>query len=63
MSAAVSGWLYVVRKAETLSAEQISEHCALGLTAYKMPKEIVFADELPKSLIGKILRKSSNNRS
>jgi len=49
--------LYVVRKAETLSVEQITEHCALGLTAYKMPKEIVFADELPKSLIGKILRK------
>ena len=49
--------LYVVRKAETLSVEQITEHCALGLAAYKMPKEIVFADELPKSLIGKILRK------
>ena len=49
--------LYVVRKAETLSVEQITEHCALGLTAYKMPKEIVFAYELPKSLIGKILRK------
>ncbi len=49
--------LFVVRKSESLSSEQIKEYCSEGLTAYKVPNEIVFVKDLPKSLIGKILRK------
>ena len=48
---------FVVLKDTTLTKETILEHCRLHLVAYKVPKYIVFRDELPKSNIGKILRK------
>jgi long-chain acyl-CoA synthetase len=41
-----------------LTAEAVLAHCRLQLTDYKIPKSIVFRDELPKSPIGKILRKN-----
>lgn len=40
-----------------LSAEELKTHCKQRLTAYKVPKYIEFIDELPKSTIGKILRR------
>ncbi len=40
-----------------LTEEAVREHCRLSLTAYKVPKRVVFKDDLPKSNIGKILRK------
>lgn len=49
--------VYVVRRDESLSAEQVIAHCRTSLTGYKVPKSVVFRDELPKTPIGKILRK------
>jgi long-chain acyl-CoA synthetase len=49
--------VYVVRRDESLSAEQVITHCRTSLTGYKVPKSVVFRDELPKTPIGKILRK------
>jgi long-chain acyl-CoA synthetase len=41
----------------TLTESDITVHCKEQLTAYKIPKKITFLDELPKSSVGKILRK------
>jgi long-chain acyl-CoA synthetase len=50
--------LFVVRKDATLTEEALLEHCRKSLTAYKVPKIIVFRSEpLPKSNLGKILRR------
>lgn len=49
--------VFVVRKDESLSAEDIMKHCKLHLTNYKLPKEIEFRSELPKSNLGKVLRR------
>jgi long-chain acyl-CoA synthetase len=48
---------YVVRKDPALTAEALREHCRQSLTKYKVPKRIVFRDDLPKSPVGKVLRK------
>ncbi|MBA3059626.1 MAG: AMP-binding protein [Gammaproteobacteria bacterium] len=47
----------IVRKDPALSKEDIIAHCKTQLTGYKMPRHITFRDELPKSPIGKILRR------
>ena len=50
--------LYVVRKpGSTVSEEDIREHCREDLTGYKRPKAIEFRESLPKTPIGKILRR------
>ncbi|MRW94868.1 long-chain-fatty-acid--CoA ligase [Duganella sp. FT80W] len=49
--------LFVVRKDPALTAEQILDYCKHELTAYKKPKYIEFRDELPKTNVGKILRR------
>ncbi|HAT8664007.1 AMP-binding protein [Legionella pneumophila] len=48
----------IVRKDSTLTAEQIINHCKEHLTAYKIPKVVEFFDELPKTNVGKILRRA-----
>jgi long-chain acyl-CoA synthetase len=49
---------YVVcKEGVTLSIEQVRNHCKETLTSYKIPKQVRFAKDLPKSNIGKILRK------
>lgn len=48
---------YVVKKDESLTAEELKEFCYSGLTNYKVPKHYQFTDELPKSPVGKILRR------
>jgi long-chain acyl-CoA synthetase len=48
---------FVVRKDPSLTAEEIIKHCRQSLTSYKVPRQVEFRDELPKSPIGKILRK------
>jgi long-chain acyl-CoA synthetase len=53
--------VYVVRRDESLSAEQVIAHCRTSLTGYKVPKSVVFRNELPKTPIGKILRKANPN--
>ena len=49
--------LFVVKKDPALTAEDIIAFCRQNLTAYKVPKDIEFRQELPKSNVGKILRK------
>lgn len=48
---------YLVRKDPALSAEAVIAHCRANLAAYKVPKQVEFRDRLPKSPIGKILRR------
>lgn len=47
----------VLRKGEAASADSIFEYCRQELAAYKVPTLIEFVDELPKSLVGKVLRR------
>jgi long-chain acyl-CoA synthetase len=47
----------VVKPGETLTEEEIVAHCKESLAAYKIPKIVEFRDELPKTAVGKILRK------
>jgi len=49
--------LFVVKQDPALSEEDIAEYCKQSFTAYKRPKYIEFRDELPKSNVGKILRR------
>jgi long-chain acyl-CoA synthetase len=50
--------LYVVRSDEAVTADDILSHCRENLTNYKVPKAIEFRDELPKTNVGKILRRA-----
>ncbi len=49
---------FVVRSDPELTPAKILAHCREELTAYKVPKQVEFCDELPKSNVGKILRRS-----
>jgi long-chain acyl-CoA synthetase len=49
--------IVVVRKDPKLTAEDLRQHCKLNLTGYKQPRFIEFRDSLPKSNVGKILRR------
>ncbi|VXD11979.1 AMP-binding protein [Marinoscillum sp. 108] len=48
---------FIVKKDKNLTEDMIMKHCRDHLVAYKMPKFIEFREELPKSTVGKILRK------
>ena len=49
--------LFVVKKDESLTAEVLLAYCRTQLTGYKVPREVEFRKELPKSNVGKILRR------
>jgi len=49
--------VFVVPKDQSLTAEQVIAHAKASLTGYKVPKHVYFKRELPKSNVGKILRK------
>ena len=49
--------VFVVRNDPTLTEDGVAGHCRQHLTGYKLPKYIEFRDELPKSNVGKILRR------
>jgi long-chain acyl-CoA synthetase len=49
--------VFIVRKDESLDADTVRRYCRMNLAAYKVPKYIEFRDELPKSAVGKILRR------
>jgi len=49
--------LFVVRRDKTLTKEALAAYCAKELTGYKRPRYIEFRDELPKTNVGKILRR------
>ena len=48
---------YVVTNQPAPSSEEILAHCREHMAAYKVPHQVIFVDELPKSPIGKILRR------
>jgi long-chain acyl-CoA synthetase len=47
----------VTREGETLTQEEVTQYCKDNLAAYKVPKMFEFIDELPKSAVGKVLRR------
>ncbi|WP_063572184.1 MULTISPECIES: AMP-binding protein [Luteibacter] len=49
--------IFVVRKDPSLTEEALREYCRENLTGYKRPKQIEFRDALPKTNVGKILRR------
>ena len=48
----------IVKKDPNLSMESVIEHCKRELTGYKIPKYVEFRAELPKTNVGKILRRA-----
>jgi long-chain acyl-CoA synthetase len=50
--------LYVVTRDESITEETIIEHCRKNLTGYKVPRDVEFRDELPKTNVGKVLRRA-----
>ena len=50
--------LFVVRKNDSVSEQDIIDHCRENLTGYKRPRIIEFRDDLPKTNVGKILRRA-----
>ncbi len=50
--------LFVVKKDPSLTAEALIAHCRKELTGYKIPKHVYFRTELPKTNVGKILRRA-----
>lgn len=49
--------LFVIRKDPNLDAKTLIEHCRKQLTGYKVPRHVEFRDELPRTNVGKILRR------
>ena len=49
--------LFVVKKDPSLTEKELIEFCKKNLTGYKVPRYVEFRSELPKSNVGKILRK------
>lgn len=49
--------LFIVKKDNSLTEDEIIEHCRKYLTPYKVPKHVAFVKILPKSAIGKVLRR------
>lgn len=49
--------IFVVKKDQTLTEDELRNYCYENLTKYKVPKYIVFRDMLPKSNVGKIIRR------
>jgi len=51
----------VVRKNDSLTVDELRQHCKGELTGYKVPRYVEFVDELPKTNVGKILRRELRN--
>ncbi len=49
---------FIVKKDQSLTAEEITAFCRAEMTGYKVPKHIEFRTELPKTNVGKILRRA-----
>lgn len=54
---------FVVAKDKNLTKKMVLDHCRSHLTGYKIPKEVEFCESLPKSNVGKILRKELRTKS
>jgi long-chain acyl-CoA synthetase len=48
---------FIVKQDDGLSVDDVRAYCKKHLTNYKVPKQVEFREELPKSNVGKILRK------
>ena len=55
--------LFVVKKENSLTKNELMDYCRENLTSYKLPKEIEFRDSLPKTNVGKILRRELRDAS
>jgi long-chain acyl-CoA synthetase len=53
---AVWAWV-VLRAGAQVSAEELRAHCKTGLAPYKVPSHIEFRASLPKTMVGKVLRR------
>lgn len=49
--------VFIVKKEKSLNEKEVIDYCRENLTGYKVPKIVVFKDDLPKSNVGKILRR------
>ncbi len=49
--------IFVVKKDPTLTADEVLDHCRKNLTGYKVPRAVEFRQDLPKTNVGKILRR------
>ena len=54
--------LVIVKKDPQLTAEQVKEFCRANLTGYKQPRVIEFREDLPKTPVGKILRRELRDK-
>ncbi len=54
--------LVIVKKDSALTEEQVREHCRANLTGYKQPKVVEFRTDLPKTPVGKILRRELRDK-
>jgi long-chain acyl-CoA synthetase len=54
--------VFVVKKDPALTADDVKAHCEQHLTGYKRPKAVQFRDELPKSPVGKVLRRELRDK-
>ena len=50
--------IFVVRKDPLVNERMLIEHCRSQLTGYKVPKHVEFRDDLPRTNVGKILRRA-----
>jgi len=50
--------IFVVRKDPRVTEKELIEHCRKQLTGYKVPKHVEFRDDLPRTNVGKILRRA-----
>ncbi|KZL12555.1 Long-chain-fatty-acid--CoA ligase [Pseudovibrio axinellae] len=53
---------FVVRSNDSVTPQSVQEYCHDALAAYKVPKQVEFLEELPKSTVGKILRRELRDR-
>ena len=54
--------MVIVKKDPKLTEEDVRKFCKENLTGYKQPKVVEFRDELPKTPVGKILRRELRNK-
>jgi long-chain acyl-CoA synthetase len=54
--------VFVVKKDQSLTEAEVLEHCRVNLTGYKVPKYVTFMTELPKTNVGKILRRELRDK-
>jgi len=50
--------VFFVRRDSKLSVKEVQEYCRSHLTGYKVPKQVEFRDELPKTNVGKVLSRT-----